>query len=86
VLRPVGHFFCLTLALLLMSTGAAGASGPLGGVNLYGGGPSVDQFQLDSPGAIVRVPDGPSHSFYVVDSGNDRILKLDASGKGLPRI
>lgn len=70
----------LSLAVSLVCASGASAYGPLGGVNLHGGGPSADQFQLDYPSAIVRVPDGPDYSFYVADTGNNRIVKLDSDG------
>lgn len=51
--------------------------GQLGGVNLYGGAPSVGEFQLDVPNDIVRLQDG---SFLATDALNNRVVKLDSSG------
>lgn len=53
-------------------------AGLLGGVNLVGGGPTDTTYQLSSPGTIARLDDG---SFFVLDAGNSRVVKLDADGK-----
>lgn len=78
IVRPLQAF--LLIALFAFAAEPALAYGPLGGVNLVGGGPNAQNYQLDSPQAIVRVPDGPEYAFFIADINNNRIVKLDADG------
>lgn len=64
-------------AVLALPTQASAAFGLLGGINMVAGGPSAAQFQLDGPTQLVRAPDG---SHYVLDAGNNKVVKLDADG------
>lgn len=71
------------VAVMIVPTAASAAFGPLAGINTVGGGPTDTTYQLDYPNSVVRVPDGANYSFYVADSNNSRIVKLDADGKFL---
>lgn len=64
-------------AALALPAQASAAFGLLGGINMVAGAPSAAQFQLDSPGQIVRAPDG---SHFVLDGNNSKVVKLDANG------
>lgn len=67
----------LAIGILALVAPGASAFGQLGGVNMVGGGPDAANFQLDSPSKIARVADG---TFFVLDSGNSRMLRIDANG------
>ncbi|MBI2691856.1 MAG: SMP-30/gluconolactonase/LRE family protein [Solirubrobacterales bacterium] len=79
-LRLFTSIVLVGMLALVASTASASAAGLLGGVNLVGGGPSDTTYQLSYPGSIARVGDG---SFFVIDSGNSRIVRLDSTGKFL---
>lgn len=81
--RSLRLFTSLALVCVLAlaaSAASASASGQLGGVNLVGGGPDDENFVLSTPGETRRAPDG---TLWVADSGNNRIVRLSASGKFL---
>lgn len=68
----------LGLALALVPSANAFAFGQLGGVNTVGGGPSDTAYQLDGPSSLLSIGDG---SYFVLDSANSKVIKLDSSGK-----
>lgn len=70
---------CFATGILLVgSTSAFASFGYLGGMNNFGGGASGTLLQLDQPQAVARSADG---SFFIADSNNSRVLKLDSTGQ-----
>lgn len=63
-------------AVLFAAVPAQASFGFLNGVNMHGEG-SGGLLQFDQPRAIARDTNG---NFYVADTGNHRILKLDSTG------
>lgn len=72
--------FAASLFCAAVFAGPSAAAGLLGGVNFVGGGPTDTTYQLSNPSSIARLGDG---SFFVLDSGNQRVVKLDSAGKFL---
>ncbi|MFT4049878.1 MAG: NHL repeat-containing protein [Solirubrobacterales bacterium] len=70
----------LASTLLALAAPSAGAFGQIGVVNPVGGGPDDGNFQLDGPNSLLRAPDG---TFFVLDSGNSRVVRLSSGGQFL---
>lgn len=64
--------------MLVVVATASANFGYLGGMNNFGVGASGSLVQLDQPQAVARSADG---SFFIADSNNSRIVKLDSSGQ-----
>ncbi|MFY9488033.1 MAG: SMP-30/gluconolactonase/LRE family protein [Solirubrobacterales bacterium] len=65
-------------AVLVVVPSASASFGYVGGLNMFGGGSSGDLLQFEQPSALARTATG---EFLIVDSSNDRIVKLSSTGQ-----